>query len=82
MILSTSPEEKTDVNNGLLLCPNHDKLFDLGYISFDNEGKILISNQLDEKKQMWLNVLPTMKIEITDENMFYLTYHREHIFKA
>ncbi|SFD20795.1 HNH endonuclease [Ruminococcus albus] len=78
----SSPEEKTDVNNGLLLCPNHDKLFDLGYISFDNEGKILISNQLDEKNQMWLNVLPTMKIEITDENMFYLTYHREHIFKA
>ncbi len=78
----SSPEEKTDVNNGLLLCPNHDKLFDLGYISFDDEGKILISQQLDANNRMWLNALPTMKIKITDKNLFYLAYHREHIFKA
>lgn len=77
-----SPEEKTDVNNGLLLCPNHDKLFDLGYISFDDDGKILISEQLDANNRMWLNALQTMKIKITDKNLFYLAYHREHIFKV
>jgi predicted restriction endonuclease len=40
---STS-EEKTNLNNGLLLCPNHDKLFDKGFISFDSNGSILISS--------------------------------------
>ena len=35
--------EKLDIHNGLLMCPNHDKLFDRGYISFDDTGRILIS---------------------------------------
>ena len=33
--------QKLDVNNGLLLCPNHDRLFDEGWISFDEIGKII-----------------------------------------
>lgn len=41
-------QERLDVNNGLLLCPNHDALFDKGYISFDDDdGTILISDSLD-----------------------------------
>lgn len=31
----SNPEEKVDVDNVFLLCPNHDKLFDKGLISFD-----------------------------------------------
>ena len=42
------PSEKLDLENGLLLCPNHDKLFDLGYISFQEDGQITISDKLDE----------------------------------
>ena len=34
--------------NGLLLVPNLDSAFDRGYISFDNDGKIIIS---DTKRQ-------------------------------
>lgn len=33
-------EERIDYNNGLLLCPLHDSLFDKGYISFAQDGKI------------------------------------------
>ena len=43
----SSPEERTDVNNGLLLCPNHDKLFDGGWISFADNGNIIISSSED-----------------------------------
>ncbi|MDQ7864888.1 HNH endonuclease signature motif containing protein [Peribacillus frigoritolerans] len=32
--------ERLDKNNGLLLCPNHDALFDKGYISFKEDGSI------------------------------------------
>ena len=38
--------EKLDIDNGLLLCPNHDALFDSGYISFDENGVIMISEHL------------------------------------
>lgn len=41
-------QEQLDVNNGLLLCPNHDALFDKGYIRFDDDGTILISDSWDE----------------------------------
>jgi predicted restriction endonuclease len=32
-------QERLDVNNGLLHCPNHDDLFDKGYISFIKMGR-------------------------------------------
>lgn len=77
----SSSTEKLDVNNGLLMCPNHDKLFDQGWITFDDEGKICISNQLDEIDRLFMNVHDKMKINVTEENKKYLEYHRGHIFK-
>ena len=77
---NSTPEEKLDANNGLLLCPNHDKLFDIGLISFDEEGKIMISAELDERTKICMNVDPSMRIEVTSLNAFYLAYHRENIF--
>jgi hypothetical protein len=42
--------EKIDNNNGLLLCANHDKLFDRYLISFDfNDGKLIFIDYLNEK---------------------------------
>ena len=38
-------EEKLDGNNGLLLSPHVDKLFDKGYISFTDDGKVLCANE-------------------------------------
>ena len=76
----SAPEEKLDVNNGLLMCPNHDWLFDKGWISFDNEGKILISNQLEEVDKVFMNIYDNMKINLTEKNKKYLEYHRKHIF--
>ena len=59
-----------------MFCPNHDKAFDKGYISFDNEGNILISEELNEVNKRFLNIYEDMKIELTDENKQYLQYHR------
>lgn len=73
--------EKLDSNNGFLLCPNHDKLFDEGYISFSDTGELLISEELTEKNRIFMNVSDKMKIEVNDENAAYLKYHREHVFR-
>jgi hypothetical protein len=48
--------EKVDKNNGLLLCPHHDALFDKGFISFNEEGLIMISNELEQSSKILLNV--------------------------
>ncbi len=74
------PTEKLDVNNGLLLCPNHDKLFDNGYITFDDNGKIIISERLQDNDKLYMNVEDNMKIDINDKNKAYMEYHRKNIF--
>jgi hypothetical protein len=42
-------EERLDGENGLLLSPNHDLLFDRGFISFDDDGALLISPIADKE---------------------------------
>lgn len=76
------PHEKLDVNNGFLLCPNHDKLFDGGWISFDDTGLIMISEQMDSVDRINMNVFDDMKICLNEKNKKYLEYHRNNIFRA
>lgn len=78
----SSPEERVDVNNGLLLCPNHDKLFDSGFISFENSGRIIISDRLNEHDRVYLNISKDMSIDVSEGNIKYLEYHRENVFDA
>ena len=75
------PSERLDPDNGLLLCPNHDKLFDSGYISFDNKGSIIISEEVNQKDQVYLNIHDDMSIPIREGNIKYMEYHRTHILK-
>ncbi|MBD7945687.1 HNH endonuclease [Psychrobacillus sp. Sa2BUA9] len=77
----SSNEERLDLDNGFLFCPNHDALFDKGFITFDDNGKIVISNLLNEETRIFLNVTNTMKIEVNEGNRYYLEWHRLHVFK-
>ena len=77
----SKPEEKLDVDNGLLLCPNHDRLFDKGFISFGEDGRILISNHLDQINRVYTNVNTNMRIDLTEQNKKYLEFHRKMIFQ-
>ncbi len=79
----STDKEKVSIHNGLLLCPNHDKLFDSGFISFDDDGRIMISSvELDEKDCKLLNINKDMKIDVSDEQKPFLKYHRENIFAS
>ncbi len=68
--------EHLDEDNGLLLCPNHDKLFDSHLISFDNNGRILISKRLSDNNKIFLNVCNSFNIEINEKNRKYVEFHR------
>ena len=58
---------------------NIDKAFDLGFISFNENGQILISDHLEECQV--LGIHSNMKIMLADQHQDYLAYHREHQFK-
>jgi predicted restriction endonuclease len=71
-------QERLDKFNGLLLTPNLDKAFDTGFISFDGNGKILISEVLKSPKT--LGIEDGMKIRLEKSHQQYLEYHRDAVF--
>ncbi|MBO1626149.1 HNH endonuclease [Bacillus sp. SY8(2021)] len=72
-------EERLDVNNGLLLCPNHDALFDKHLISFDGRGKIVISETLNEMVRTFMNLNDRMQVNLTAEQLNYMQDHLKQL---
>lgn len=69
--------ERLDVDNGLLLSPNYDALFDRHLISFENNGKIILSNSIEEQAYQKIGVTGDEKIQnLSQYNFNYLERHR------
>ena len=74
-------KERLDRYNGLLLLPNYDKLFDKGLISFEDNGKIIISPLIKEEEYKVLGISPNDELfKVYDENKPYLEEHRRIVF--
>lgn len=75
--------ERLDGYNALLLAPHIDRLFDYGFITFNDNGQVHVSRQLPaEIQRAWgldMNVRPS---PLTPKQQHYMTYHRNEIFKA
>jgi predicted restriction endonuclease len=78
----STKKEQADPNNGLMLSPLYDKLFDKGYISFKENGELLISDWLSPQNRSRIS------FEYSPEDLFlneqrkeYLKYHRVNVFK-
>jgi predicted restriction endonuclease len=70
--------QRLDKFNGLLLLPNYDKLFDKGLISFEDNGKIIVSYKILETEQSILGINKNDKLfNVNKENIKYLKQHRE-----
>jgi hypothetical protein len=73
-------KERLDHFNGLLLTANFDLLFDQGFISFCNKGNIIIANALDQDTQNILGVSQNISIDLVEEHLSYLEFHRNEVF--
>lgn len=74
--------EKIDGNNGLLLSPHVDKLFDSGLISFSDNGDLLLSSKLNlEVLRIWGIDKKLNAGVFSAEQMVYLKFHRDNRFK-
>ena len=77
----SDPIERLDPDNGLLLAANADALFDRGYITFDQGGKILVSPVLQRGELTTLGLNDEMRIELrSEQRALYLRFHLEKIF--
>lgn len=71
------PDQAYDVNNGLLLSPTTDSLFDKKHISFTDEGRILIGNTVSESIRADLEKYSLDKAVLNESRKKYLAYHRK-----
>lgn len=70
-------EERLDVNNGILLSPTYDALFDRRLIGFENNGKIILSDSFSRTNYQELGVTGKESISnFSKENHAYLERHR------
>ena len=67
-----------DPFSGLSL-PNLDKVFDPGYISFEESGRIWISGELEDADM--LGVRSGLCVKLEDKHQGYLAYHRDVVFR-
>ena len=75
-------EERLDPLNGLPLVANLDALFDNGLITFDSQGKMLVSNSIPESQQSSLGLRgPGLLKSISNKTRKYLKYHRANVFQ-
>ena len=77
-----SNEERLDVFNGLLLAPHLDTLFDGGWISFTDDGLMLVSDALSDQARNKLCLTAwTGLTHVSGAHQVYLEHHRNAVFR-
>ena len=75
--------ERLDVLNGFMLGPAYDAAFDIGLISFSDDGAIIISPGLSENQLLAAGISDTAKLSrVVDQHKAYLAHHRQTLFIA
>lgn len=77
-----SDDERLDVFNGLLLAPHLDALFDGGWISFADNGKLLISKALATTESERLGLRADWALaSLKPSHRVNLVFHRAHVLR-
>ena len=82
----STPMEKTAASNGLLLNALHDRAFDQGFITLDDDYRIVVSHgavRHTESNDKWLYALEGQRIHLPHANPpshEFLEYHHKHVF--
>lgn len=84
---SDSKKDRLDPSNGICLSSLFDKAFDEGFITFENSGRMRISEEVyyDEYLLHQINEFKDVKIPMNKKfspNKIFLEYHRNKIFKG
>lgn len=73
---NATDEQRLDVDNGILLSPDYDALFDKHLISFDTSGKIVLASNLTNNSLKPLGITGSERISnLTEGNKKYLDHH-------
>jgi hypothetical protein len=77
-----SHQERLNGENGLLLTPSIDHLFDRGFISFEDSGRLILSPVADLRSLARMGVPTDGSVNVgsfTEGQRFFLDYHRNSV---
>lgn len=75
--------ERLDGDNGLMLTPSIDHLFDRGFISFENDGRLLLSPVVHRPSLHRMGVAVDRELSVgrfTSRQGQFLEFHRDAVF--
>ena len=78
----STDEERLNGENGLLLTPSIDHLFDRGFISFEDSGELIVSPVAHRPSLERMGVVTDQIINVgsfTEGQRRFLTYHRDAV---
>lgn len=76
----SSNEQRLDVHNGILLSPTYDALFDRHLISFNDKGRIILSDSIEISAYEKIGVTGREQIkDLSAYNENYLAIHRNEL---
>jgi putative restriction endonuclease len=79
-----SNDERLDGENGFLLTPTIDHLFDKGFISFEKDGRLIVSPVADPESLAKMGVSDEAKVNVgrfSEGQRRFLEYHRDSLLK-
>ena len=79
--IKSNEDEAYDPNNGILLSRNIDSLFDLGYITFSDNGEIIFASHLKQDVKDFISNYSLDNRFINAKRLEYLEYHRNEVFE-
>jgi putative restriction endonuclease len=78
-----SDAERLDVFNGLLLSAQLDAAFDGGFVTFEDDGRIRLSEALGVTERALLGLSMDMRIkDLGDAHRPYLQWHRARVYRS
>jgi putative restriction endonuclease len=76
-------DERLATTNGLLLTPTVDHLFDRGFISFENDGELIVSPIAHLESLNRMGIVTSRKVNVgsfVDSQKEFLEFHRSEVF--
>jgi putative restriction endonuclease len=80
----SSNNQRLDGENGLLLTPTVDHLFDKGFISFEDSGQLIVSPVADQRSLERMGIETDGRVNVgafSQGQRRYLDFHRENVLR-
>lgn len=79
---SSDDSERLDPANGLLLTANLDALFDRGYITFSDSGRMLVTKKLGRQALIDFGLPIQLRRPLSERQRHYMKFHRDQQFQS